>query len=997
MFVTLGTAAIHRVGASPWERPQPRGWRQGTGFLLRVLVFLGLAALSGSSGLHAQNAIAWGILEGRVLDNWDGRPLSGVVVTVRGTTLATVTDNEGAYQLRGVPPGRHEVVFARSGYARTIVIDVLVAEGQTSRVDAALRPEFYELEEYVVTAAEVNEQTAQLLELRQRAVVVMDVLGAEQFTRLAASDAADILEQVPGVTVVGGKEPVVRGLNERYVGVLLNGAEVPSPDPYKKSAQLDMFPAGLIESVTVTKTFTPDLPGNFSGGGVLLKTRSFPEEFQLRLSGGLEANTRATFRDDVPRYSGGGKDWLAMDDGTRALPGPLRADDLQLPRPPANSGLPNSPTYRARIEQAETVNHLTRLLGPTAFAPSPGHGWPNHSGSFTIGDTLAGETHALGYFGGLTYQRKLLYLEGINQRYTPGIDQTIRVRKQFRDVQGLEEASWAAVANLAWRYREEQRLEFTFYHNQSAEDLARTQQGTITDDPGWLFVLHRLHWTERHLRSFQLRGEHELPRLGDWKLEWLAALSQSSQDEPDARFFHYRTDGFGFEPDHQSLPTPNKPTRYFRDLEENNRNARMDLTVPLRWGHDREMQWKWGGAWQEAERTFEDREVFYEGLYGRNAMFPFLGDPNAFLPPGSLGYVATTNAAGRINYTWNRYIQLRQSRYTGEQTIPAAYVMTELPITRWARLIGGVRFEQTEIAMNSASYVANETTGLPVNQTLLTRDDWLPAVGVIFQPRTNMTVRLHYSQTLARPTFRELAAYRSYDPITDELIEGNPRLGMSDLKNYDLRWEWFPRPGEVCSVSLFYKDLRNAIERRFVNIGGDIVSFMNRPSAKVYGVEVEFRRGLDIWWGPLSGLSLGLNAAWIASEVGLTEEEIRNRTAFLGDTSRSRPLYDQSPYVLNVDLTWDHPRTKTSLTVGFNLFGPRIVIAGLATPDVYEQPAPSLDVVLRQGLGRHWSLRCTARNLLDPEWERTYGEESGAVFSRYQRGRLFGLSLTREW
>lgn len=969
----------------------PRRW-VGT-----VLLLCAWGSLAATDGPGIREGDPTGMLEGQVLDNWDGRPLSGVVVTLRGTTLATVTDTEGRYQLRGVPPGQHELIFSRPGYARTRVTEVLVAEAQTSRVNAALRPEFYELEEYVVTAVDMNDQVVRLLELRQRSAVVMDVLGAEQFNRLAASDAADILEQVPGVTVVGGKEPVVRGLNERYVGVLLNGAEVPSPDPYKKSAQLDMFPAGLIESVTVTKTFTPDLPGNFSGGGVLLKTRSFPDRFQLRVSGGVEMNTGTTLRDDFPRYSGGGTDWLAMDDGTRALPPQLRQPGLQIPRPPASSGLPSSPTYATRIQQAETVHRLTQQLGPTQFAPRPGHAPPNHSFSLSVGDTVAREIHTLGYFGGITYQRKFQYLEGVNDRYAPGINQTIQPRKQFHDVQGIEEITWAAVANLAWRYREDHKLEFTFYQNQSAEDVARTQTGRISDDPGWDFLLHRLHWTERSLQSYQLRGEHALPRLGDWKLEWLAALSQSSQEEPDARFFHYRTDGFLFQPDHQSLPTPNKPTRYFRDLEEDGRSARLDLTAPLRWGEDRILEWKFGGAWQQANRTFEDREVFYEGLYGPNAPFPFLGDPNAFLPPGSLGHLALTNAAGRIQYTWNRYIQLRESRYSGDQTVPAVYWMAEFPVTRWLRLVGGVRFEQTEIRMDSVSYVANETTGRPVNQTRLTREDWLPAVGLIFQVRTNMSLRLHYSQTLARPTFRELAAYRSYDPVTDELIEGNPRLGMSDVRNYDLRWEWFPRPGEVCSVSLFYKDLRNAIERRFVNIGGDIVSFINRPSAEVYGVELEFRRGLEAWSPLLSGFSVGLNAAWMTSQVDLTPEELQNRTDFLGDTSRSRPLYDQSPYVVNVDLTWEHPRTQTSCTLGFHLFGPRIVIAGLATPDVYEQPAPGLDLVVRQGLGKHWSLRFTARNLLDPVWERTYGEDGGAIFSQFRRGRLFGVSLTREW
>jgi len=982
----------------------PGSARRGPCFMSARRVFTRLCAwlvwwemAAGLVPILAQDAGAHGTIEGRVISAWDAGPLAGVTVSVRGTTLATVTDAEGRFRLVSVPPGRHVIVLSRSGYVRTVVTDVLVAGGQVSRVEANLRPEFYEREEYVVTAPEMNEQTAQLLDMRRQSAALLDSVGAEQFARLAASDAADILERVPGVTVADGKHPVVRGLNERYVGVLLNGAEMPSPDPYKKSASLDMFPAGLIESVTVAKSFTPDLPGNFAGGGVLLKTRSFPEDFLFRISAGIEFNTRTTFRDDFPTASGGAWDWLGMDDGSRALPEELDRPGLTVPRPVSNSGLPSSPSYASRLADAEELNRLTRLMGSPAFAPTPGWAPPNHSFSLTSGDTVSFRNQAVGWFGGLTYQRKFTLLDGPNNRYSPGLQQTIVPRKLFHDVQGIEEVNWAAVASLAWRPLPEQELTFTFFQNQNADFVARTQRGTITDDPDLTFVLHRLHWTERSLRSFQLNGTHKLACLGDLQLDWLAALSSTRQEEPDARFFHYRTDGTFFEPDHQSLPTPSKPTRYFRDLEEEHRNVKGDLTLPWVDGQGRQWRLRWGGAWSGSRRTFEDREIFYEGQFGRSAAFPFLGDANAFLSEGSLGYTAVTNADGRVRYTWNRYIGTRESRYEAEQTIPAAYVMAEVPLGSRLRLTAGARFEQTELQADSVSYVANETTGLPENRAALQRQDWLPAAGLTWQIRTNQQVRLHYAHTIARPTFRELAAYRSYDPVTDEILEGNPRLGMTDVRNYDLRWEWFPAPGEVISVSAFYKDLAGAIERQYVNIGGEIVSFVNRPSAEVYGVELELRRGLGFLHAELQNLSLGLNAAWIASSVELSPEEILNRTQFIGDASDTRPLYDQSPYVVNVDLSWELPRSGTTLTMAFNIAGPRIVIAGLATPDVYENPAPSLDLIWDQRLGRHWKLRVTAKNLLDPAIERTYGEGSAAVYNRYHRGRLFGLSLSCEW
>lgn len=975
-----------------------RGWVAGGHAELVLWGFLLVMISWGAIGrLPARGAEAGGVVEGRVVSGWDGAPLAGVTVTVRGTTLATVTDAEGRFRLGSVPAGRHVVVLSRPGFVRTVVTDVLVAEGETSRVDAHLRPEFYEGEEYVVTAPEMNEQTAQLLELRRQSAAILDAVSAEQFGRLAASDAADILERVPGVVVADGKHPVVRGLNERYVGVLLNGAEVPSPDPYRKSASLDMFPAGLIDSVTVTKSFTPDLPGDFSGGGVLLRTRSFPESFLFRSSAGLEFNTRASLRDDFPSGSGGSLDWLGMDDGTRALPGELDVPGLTIPRPVSNTGLPSNPAYATRIAEAETLNRLTRLMGSPEFAPTPMRAPPNHSFSLAAGDTVPLGEQAVGWFGGLTYQRKFTLWEGPNNRYSPGLNQTIMPRRLFQDMQGVEEVTWAAVANVAWRPVQGHEFNFTFYRNQNSDFVARTQRGTITDDPGMTFVMHRLHWTERSLESFQLNGDHRFAGTNGSRLEWLAALATTRQEEPDARFFHYRTDGFIFEPDHNSLPTPSKPTRYFRDLEETNRKVKGDVTMPWTDGAGREWRLKWGGAWLGSERTFSDREIYYEGQFGPSAAYPFLGDANAFLPPGSLGYTAVTNANGRILYTWNRYIGTRESRYDARQEIPAAYWMVEVPLGERFRWLGGVRFERTELEAHSVSYVANATTGLPENTASLGRDDFLPAVGLTWQMRSNMQIRLHYSETVARPTFRELAAYRSYDPVTDEILEGNPRLRMSDVKNYDLRWEWFPGPGEVLAVSLFYKDLARAIERQYVNIGGEIVSFVNRPTAEVWGAELEFRRSLGFVHSSLQHVSLGLNAAWIESSVRLTEEEVRNRIEFLGDASATRPLYDQSPYVVNADLSWEIPRTGTLLTAAFNLSGPRIVIAGLATPDVYENPAPSLDLILDQRLGRHWRLRLTAKNVLDPAIERTYGEGSEAIYSRYHRGRLFGMNLSCEW
>jgi outer membrane receptor protein involved in Fe transport len=289
-------------------------------------------------------------------------------------------------------------------------------------------------------------------------------------------------------------------------------------------------------------------------------------------------------------------------------------------------------------------------------------------------------------------------------------------------------------------------------------------------------------------------------------------------------------------------------------------------------------------------------------------------------------------------------------------------------------------------------------TGLRTNTSTISQGNWLPVVGFNYALTTNMNFRFNFAQTVARPSFRELAAYRQYDPVLDELLEGNPLLQMSHVDNYDVRWEWFPEPGAVVSVSLFQKNLQNAIERRFITVDGEIISFINRPDSTVQGFEVELRRGLGFLSDDLAEFSLGFNAAYLQSSVELTAFELANRIQFLGDANSSRPLYDQSPYIFNLDATWDHKLWGTTATVVFSLSGPRITIAGLATPDIYEQPVPQLDFILGQRLSEHFKLRLSVRNVLNPEIERTYGNDAGApLYSAYTRGISVGLSLNYDF
>lgn len=834
-----------------------------------------------------------------------------------------------------------------------------------------------------------------LLQERASSAASVESFGSEQISKAGVSDAGAIVNKVSGATLVDGKFAVIRGLSDRYVTTTFNGAEIPSADPYRRSASLDLFPAQIIDRVNVAKTFTPDQQGSYTGGGVDIVSKSFPSRPFASFSLGGAYNTQATLTEDFLTYDGGDLDWLGMDDGSRALPSALSNLKEPIPARVDTSGPRTNPGYTNNIQNAEKLDQLTKAMGTTQFAPERDAPPFNHNFSLAMGETAYLFGRPLGLFGGLNYKREYnFYTDGVSRRYIPSGDGTFRVGKDYADTLSSDVVNWSAVVSLALQLQENHDVGFNYLFNQNGQDYVRLQEGTQDNRPTAQFYQNRLQFTERTLSTYQVKGEHRAPELGDAKLTWLGALSDTTQDEPDVRFFNYFNDSGEWRTSSNDLPDPGDPTRYFRLLEEQNRNFKADLALPFQGFSTRESQLKAGAFFSNSERDFQERQIFYPDLVG------FDGNPNNYLTDDNLGYEtpASTNAPnGRVRYDWMRYIQSFDSTYSAKGQISAFYLMTDLGLTERLRLVGGARLEKTDLQVHSESYVENSVTGQKVNDTALQQDDILPAVGLIFSLARDMNVRLHYSETIARPSFRELAAYRSYDPVLDTLLDGNPLLGMSAIKNYDLRWEWFPRPGELVSFSLYYKDLKDAIERKFVDLQGDIITFENRPAATVAGFETELRKTFEFLDPRLSLWSVGANFSYIQSEVELTDTEYENKRQYVPDAGKTRPLYDQSPYIFNADLTFDNRASGTTASLILNAAGPRVTIASLTTEDVYEYPPLTLDFVLAQTIGRNMTLKFSARNLLDGKYERTYGEDSDLLYSSYRRGMTFGVSLTYDF
>jgi len=922
-----------------------------------------------------------GSIQGSITDSWEGNALPGVNVSVRGTTLGASSDIGGRFQLQGVPQGNHILIFNKSGYTRATVADVRVIAAQLSTVNLEMKPEFYELEPFDVISDPQLDQSVALLSERQDAAALTDAIGSDFFSRAGAGNAADIMTKVTGASVVGGKYVFIRGLGERYSNTTLNGAEVPSADPDKRAVQMDIFPANAIQSVVTSKTFTPDRPGGFSGGSVDIITKSFPERFTAQLGFGTSYNTQASLNDAFLTYPGGSMDWAGRDDGTRQLPSEWEAGGINAQDYINETRSGGGRTDESRQAAADELIRLTGLFGPV-MRPNRGTSGLDHNFNASVGNTKKVWGRDLGFLFGVSYDRDYsFYGDGRTGRHKVSGD-VIDTDLWLTDARGVEEVNWGSLVTLAYKVSENHEFGFNFLFNHNSEDEARIQSGFLESFEDSTFETSVLHYTIRELRSFQLKGSHAFPNLLDMQTDWIAALSSTSQDEPDLRFFSFDRSDTGRI--NIALSGYDAPTRYFRELLENNKNLKLDNTIPFSAWSGLESKLKFGAYFSGTERTYEERRFAYNTT--SNPRWNDLvtgGDPNAFLDDENLTYEATR----RGTYRFNKYIQeLPFNNYSGEQTIHAFYSMVDIPIVERWKVVTGARYEATDLSVENSG---ERTGSSAINESAV-----LPAASMVYELKQDMNLRLAYGKTLARPTFREIALVPVFDFIGGDILIGNPDLDITSINNYDIRWEWFPKPAEVLAASLFYKTLSAPIEKQFVTANRQ-VQYQNRDEATVYGLELEARKSLEGLSENLSDFTVGGNFTYVVSEVNVTPFEYefgRNDT---------RQLAGQSPYIANFDISYNNDRSGTVVSLFYNIFGPRLAVVGSsspARPNAFEQPVGTLDLTLSQQITEHWRLKFSVRNILDPTIDVTQefgGEEF--IYSSYKRGRSFGMSLSYDF
>ena len=961
-----------------------------------------------TTSLNGQN----GAISGKIFDESTGETLIFANVTLKNINsdesvaydYGITTDMDGNYQFNKLETGTYTLKASYISFADKVISDIVVNENELVRLDISMSEGSQELEEVVITAEAVRRTEVALMVLQKKAAKIQDGISRQEIGRFGSSNAAESMKRVVGASVLGGKYVYLRGIGDRYNSTQLNGQVLPSTDPYRNATQLDLIPSTMLENLIAYKTFTPDQPGNSTGGSLNISTKSFPEQFIFNVNLTTSYNTVSSFTDNFLTYEGGANDGLGFDDGTRDLPSQFSPEILELSTNKAG-------TIRNTIRADETglgdrfhsaMESVSNQMSPTKMSIPM-----NYRASMSIGNKFDLGGKPLGVLLSLSYDRSYNHYEGGDLSFWE-LTQSGGLQSfyELKENRSEDNPVIGGLLNLSYKFSPGHKISFNTLYNHNAVktgiDILGDFDGKISGNA--IYHSRLLYWNERDLMSFQLKGDHAFGSVGDVKIDWYAGRVESSQIEPDSRVFdntitfreNLGQNGelvidtfYGLDESEFQLPF-----HFWRDLTDIQYNAAMNLTVPILQNVGTTNMLQFGVSYITKDREFNDMELQYQNVKTSN-INRYDGNDDAFFSNENVGIIDYASN-GRPNlglYLENQFISTRKNSYTGNETVTAGYGMFTLDFAP-LKLIGGARIEQTDIS------VASRDTTLESGDIQAT--DVLPSLNVIYALNDDMNLRAAVSRTLARPNMRELSPFSSFDRGTDIRLFGNPDLKRTLITNYDLRWEWYPTAGEMMAVSGFYKLFNDPIIKTFNPLQPNKqIKFDNVGDAKVYGVELEIRKRLDFLGTALQNFRLLGNVAFTKSVVdipGSPEEENTEQwliAQFNPGKGFTRPFQGQSPFLANISLNYVNTESQIDAILSYNVFGKRLTLNnGGASPDFYEQPIPQLDFSFQKTFN-NLGLKFAVRNILNANYLQTltFGDDVRNIEAR-DRGITFSLGFS---
>jgi len=1002
--------------------------------------------------LASQALVAQGTLRGKVTDE-KGESMFGVIVrAIENESIITQTDFEGSFSLKFPDNKPHTLNFVIVGY-QTLEEKIQLKDNAVLAKEFTLLNSSNIIKGMDVVAKRVKANDGYMEKMKMNSATTLDFISSEVMKKTGDASVVNAIARVSGVSTNGGLI-TVRGIGDRYVRTTLNGSRIPTLDPLTNNIKLDIFPSSLVDNIVITKTQSAELPGDWAGAYISVETKDYPDKLAVNIESQFGYNSQTTFKNFITSdrsstdwlgFDGGLRardsdvltapnldpsayqqmvalglgDYFAQlgiqgwQDGDAQSDAYFRMGLVQLGLLPA--ALYNNPTAIQNARDQYNTTYKPQALNTinpngTDYGNGFSNNWNtkyrkapiNFSQSFSIGDqkTLFGKE--LGFIFGFKYGSAVRFdPNGISQRVG---DESLGYLFDRQDNAQIsrETNSISALLNLAYKLNKNNKVSLLFMPNFIGNnDVASFEEMPMGIALQESAVSKNIFFEQRKQLIYQYSSQHYIPRL-KLKLDLNASYTDGNSVAPDfkatqyIRFLNYETvQGYQFSP-----TAGDGIRRYYRYLDENIFDGRIGAELPLKSKKEGVVRKvKFGAATQRNYRKIDNKE--YRLRSGNQGTVPQLldGDLDNYLSPDK--FVIND---GEIGYYYEDFDFARNHSF-GNSNVEAAYALLDYELNESVRFSGGVRAEHTDIFTDADLFheqgfqlydVRRENVGgfALVNPGVINQWNFLPSGSLIYKIKskteTQSNLRFNYSQSVARPSIRELSDAAIYDNEFRTLIYGNSDLKMAHITNYDFRGEVYFANGDNVSASVFYKDFRNHIEMGF---GGSGITWDNIEKSTVRGIEVEGKKQLG------QHLEFRANLTLVKSEAEFVRKDLQiidGKKVYTIIDTLYRPMFGQAPYLFNSILSYTADSLGLTATVSYNVQGPRLVIAGSVKgrPDVYEIPRHLVDFKVSKTIGKHYLASLTIRDILNSPVRRAYDLPSGYVdYDNFRYGTNFLVSF----
>ncbi len=928
-------------------------------FALLFILFITLPAL-------AQNT---GTVSGLLTDKeYNNEPLAFANVLIKNTTKGTTSDFDGTYTFTDLDAGNYILQFSFVGY-ETQELPITITAGGTTKLNVAMNASAASLDEVVITTTTKRESLSVLLTEQRKAVEMKQSIGAQELSRKGVANAASAVAKISGVSKQEGSSNVyVRGLGDRYLNTSMNGLSLPSNNVNKKNIDLNLFSSDVIQNVSISKAYASQFYGDFAAGNVDITSKEHNGGFFVDAFVGSGFNTNAIDKNFVRSEGTGYFGYYGRHDRN-----PF-AIILSHGVDPATANTPINIAYGASIGNSFKFDNGSKL-----------------SVFFTGG-----------------FENNYEYRAGKNVNFSTVENKAFEASEEFE-----YGTTTTAMSNLKYKINDENRLSFnSIFINSSSDEVSyfgidgrgRNRDAIIDTDQG--FYQQNIQFDQTRMFVNQLLGNHKSGKL---ELDWGFGYNKVFSDQPDRKRFSVENYQFALDNDPATNPTffsnvvfDNQ--RYFQKIEDDEYNGRLNLAYKA----NDNLKFNFGYNGRNKTRQFNNIRYGYD-IVNNGFQITDINNLDSIFNLENLNLNASSNGIYEIKVinpfpglpNTNRP-GLAENTYSGTLNIYSGYTDAEITANEKWLFVPGIRVESFEqnISYDVINLGNDGKDTKTSNETFI-----LPSLNIKYTLNDEQNLRLSASKTVSTPEFKEIAPF-VYEDVSTK-IGGNPDvLGVSNVLNIDLKYEWFYSKSEIFSASVFTKQIDNPINLVVVGDATGTQRYVRTgDQATIYGVEVELRKNILIDEDENSNLSFGINATYMHTKQDLFETI--DGTFDLAFDRNEDALQGASPFLLNADISYSPTSFKNYQPVAnlvFSYFSDRIDALGSGDlGNVVEKGIPTLDFIWKNTINENFEINLSAKNLLNPTVQYVREDQNlgdvlvvsanGKGVTDYKRGLNIGLQL----